>query len=278
MRSIKLLAVLNAVFFLVHLVLSQLTQLELLNSQTIGKVSDKYPTLFTPAGITFSIWGLIYLALAAFCVYHLVKAYKADAAHEANEDLRRTGYLFMLNNLATGAWTIAWVYEWLLVSVVLMLLQLFTLLAIQLRLNIYDPARTSASRWFTQFPLSIYFGWICIATIANISACLVGFGWDSFGLAPGSWAMLLIAVATLLTVFVVLSRRNPFVGLVTVWAFYGIVLKHQELAFSSSGAISTAAWIGLVVVALTVIFQVYSNAKKQKKENTYSSQTGGDTQ
>lgn len=176
MNKIKALAILNAVFFLVHLVPSQLTQLKLLSGQTIGEVSDKYPTLFAPAGITFSIWGLIYLALIVFCMYHLIKAFNADARHEANLEVQRLGYLFILNNLATGAWTIAWVHELLGLSVVLMLVQLLTLLAMQLRLGIFDPARSVASRWFTQVPLSLYFGWICIATIANVSAMLVGIG------------------------------------------------------------------------------------------------------
>ncbi|MDX5423066.1 MAG: hypothetical protein LPK07_01130 [Hymenobacteraceae bacterium] len=260
MRKIKLLAVLNTVFFLVHLLPSQLTQLELLNNQTIGDVSEKYPTLFTPAGITFSIWGLIYLALAAFCVYHLVKAFKADAADGANKDLLRLGYLFVLNNLATGAWVIAWVYEWLLISAVLMLLQLLTLLVIQLRLGIYDPSRTAASRWFTQFPLSIYFGWICIATIANISAVLVGVGWEGFGVAPEFWTMLVIGVAALLTIFVVLNRRNPFVGLVTVWAFYGIIRKHQQLDLAVSPEIIIFTWLGLALVVLAIVYQFYKNA------------------
>lgn len=259
MKKTRALAVLNTLFFLVHLVPSQLTQLGLLNSQTIGDVSGKYPALFTPAGITFAIWGVIYLALVIFCVYHLVKAFKAGADHEANTDLLRINYLFILNNLATGAWTIAWVYEWLLVSVVLMLVQLITLLLIQIRVGIYDPTRSASSKWFTQFPLSIYFGWICIATVANISATLVGFGWDGFGIAPENWAIFMIAVATLLTVFVVLARRNPVVGLVTVWALYGIVLKHQQLDLASSPAIIATSWTGLAVMALAVAFQFYRN-------------------
>ncbi len=257
MKKIKALAVLNALFFLVHLVPSQLTQLKLLNSQTIGDVSDKYPTLFTPAGITFAIWGLIYLSLTAFCIYHLLKAYKAGEDHEANAALKRIGYLFILNNLATGAWTIAWVYEWLVLSVILMLVQLVTLLAMQLRLGIYDPARSLASKWFTQFPLSIYFGWICIATVANVSAVLVGLEWDGFGLSPEFWTILLIAIATGITLFLVFNRRNPFVGLVTVWAFYGIVLKHQQLGAASGTNIPTAAWIGLVLVALAAVYISY---------------------
>jgi hypothetical protein len=32
----------------------------------IGDVSDKYPTLLTPAGFTFTIWGIIYTLLALF--------------------------------------------------------------------------------------------------------------------------------------------------------------------------------------------------------------------
>ncbi|MFD3001959.1 hypothetical protein ACFS7Z_16420 [Pontibacter toksunensis] len=261
MKKIKTMAILNTVFFLVHLVPSQLTQLELLNDQTIGEVSNKYPNLFTPAGITFAIWGVIYLALTVFCVYHLIKAFKAGAGHEANKDLARIGYLFILNNLATGAWTIAWVYEWLITSVVLMLIQLITLTAIQLRLHIYDPTRSSASRWLTQFPLSIYFGWICIATVANISAALVGLGWNGFGLAPAFWAISVIVFAAFLTIFLVLSRYNPFVGLVTLWAFYGIVLKHRQLGMAASPGIITVAWVGLVLVAVAVIFRFYRNAQ-----------------
>lgn len=264
MKSIRTLAILNGLFFLVHLVPSQLTQLELLNNQTIGDVSAKYPTLFTPAGITFSIWGLIYLALTAFCIYHLVQAYKADAAHEANRDLKRIGYLFILNNLATGAWTIAWVYEWLVVSVALMLVQLVTLLAIQLRLGIYDPTRSAASRWFTQFPLSIYFGWILIATVANVSAMLVGVGWDGFGLPAAWWAITMLVAATLLTLLVVLARLNPFVGLVTIWAFYGIILKQRQLDLPSSPELITTAWIGIVIVAVAVIIILYRNALTTK--------------
>lgn len=96
MKNVKTLAVLNTLFFLLHLVASQLTQLEFFNSQTIGDVLEKYPALFTPAGITFSIWGVIYLALSAFCIYHLIKAYKEPADHEANVDQQRL-VLFQFN-------------------------------------------------------------------------------------------------------------------------------------------------------------------------------------
>jgi hypothetical protein len=259
MKNVKTLAVLNTVFFLVHLVLSQLTQLRLFNSQTIGEVSASYPTLFTPAGITFSIWGLIYLGLSAFCVYHLIKAFKASPDHEANVDVQKLGILFMLNNLATGLWTIAWVNEWLAVSVILIVLQLITLLAMHLRLNIYNPARAAASRWLTQVPLSLYFGWIIIATVANISSALVGADWGGFGLSDGAWAVIIIAMATLVVTFVVISRRNPVVGLVGIWALYGIILKHQEIDVAASPQLIIAAWIGVGVLVIMVLYSLYRN-------------------
>ncbi|MDO6391884.1 hypothetical protein Q4E40_17230 [Pontibacter sp. BT731] len=261
MKNIKTLAILNAVFFLLHLVPSQLTQLELFNSQTIGEVSAKYPALFTPAGITFAIWGIIYLALSVFCIYHLVKAFKEPALHEANADLKRLGFLFMLNNLATGAWTIAWVHERLVLSVVLILIQLVTLLLIHLRLGFFDRSRSAASIWFTQVPLSLYLGWIIIATVANISSALVGLGWDGFGLSAGLWTMSMIVAATLIVVFVVFSRSNPMVGLVGVWALYGIILKHHELNAMESPQIITTAWICLAAIGLVALLVFFRYRK-----------------
>ncbi|WP_018479332.1 hypothetical protein [Pontibacter roseus] len=265
MRNVKTLAVLNTLFFLLHLLPSQLTQLRLFNDQTIGDVSDKYPALFTPAGITFSIWGIIYVALSAFCIYHLIKAYKESPQHEANVDLQRLGYLFMLNNLATGAWTIAWVNEWLVLSVVLILTQLATLLAMHLRLGIFDKGRSAASKWFTQVPLSLYFGWIIIATVANISSALVGLGWDGFALGAGTWTTIMIVTATLIVVFVVFTRTNPYIGLVGVWALYGIILKHRQLDLEESPQIITTAWVCLAVVALTAIVSFFRNAERRQR-------------
>ncbi|MEL7342117.1 MAG: hypothetical protein AAGM67_16665 [Bacteroidota bacterium] len=45
-----------------------------LNGMTSGEVSTLYPTLITPAGYAFSIWGVIYLGLLAFGIYQLLPA------------------------------------------------------------------------------------------------------------------------------------------------------------------------------------------------------------
>ena len=40
-----------------------------IGGNTTGQVSEAYPNLFTPAPVTFAIWGAIYLLLAVFVLY-----------------------------------------------------------------------------------------------------------------------------------------------------------------------------------------------------------------
>ena len=49
--------------------INYLSNTGLMNNTTIGEVSDDYKSLFTPAGYTFAIWGIIYLLLFGFALY-----------------------------------------------------------------------------------------------------------------------------------------------------------------------------------------------------------------
>lgn len=229
----------------------------------MGEVSGKYDTFFTPAGFTFAIWGIIYLGLIGFCIYHFGKAFRADVNHEANRNLLKINYLFAINNIATGLWTFAFLQEKLLLSVCLILIQLITLLLLNIRINSYRPGQSVANRLFTQIPLSIYFAWICIATIANISAWLVSIDWDGFGISGQTWAVIMIAIAMALSVFVILNRRNPYFGLVVIWAFYGIIQKQTQ--FSNTSSVTGAAWVGFILISGLVVFQFYRNHLRDKE-------------
>lgn len=50
-----------------------------LGGMTTGALSDLYPNLFTPAALTFSIWGVIYLLLFAFVIWQIVDFYKKQS-------------------------------------------------------------------------------------------------------------------------------------------------------------------------------------------------------
>src|SRR5690606_10764030 len=113
--------------------------------------------------------------------------------------------------------------------------------------------------------LSLYFGWIIIATVANISSALVGLGWDGAPLTPGTWTVIMVLAATAIVVFVVFARSNPYVGVVGVWALYGIVLKHQELGLEVSPQIISTAWVCLAVVALVTLWVFFRNLQSQNR-------------
>ncbi|MEO8795899.1 MAG: hypothetical protein ABI390_10555, partial [Daejeonella sp.] len=180
-QKIRTLSVLNLVFFIIAFSVSNLSQFNVFGNKNIGDVSYKYNSLFAPAGLTFAIWGLIYLSLFIFCGVHLYKAYKDGATNIFNENTLALNWYFIINSLAATFWVLAWLNEYLLISVLLMIIQLFTLIAINIKLHLYNPHTGWDVKLITQFPMSIYFGWICVATIANISAWLVSINWDGGG-------------------------------------------------------------------------------------------------
>jgi hypothetical protein len=95
----------------------------------------------------------------------------------------------------------------------------------------------------------IYLGWICIATIANVTVLLVHFNWNGFGMQEPAWAIILIAAGALIASLAILRLQNPFIGLAVIWAFIGIFIKRQNDYHS----IALAAIIALVIVAVITV-------------------------
>src|SRR6056297_2670655 len=94
-----LLVALNSTSLIAVLVLNAMAGSGQLTGKTIGEISAKYDTLFTPAGYAFSIWGLIYLRLIAFTVFQWVAVFKKSYT----DVIDKTGIWFMVTNLANVA-------------------------------------------------------------------------------------------------------------------------------------------------------------------------------
>ena len=65
----RTLQILNIVAFIAVLLVNYLSNTGRMNNTTIGEVSARVDTLFTPAPYAFAIWGVIYLFLLAFVIY-----------------------------------------------------------------------------------------------------------------------------------------------------------------------------------------------------------------
>lgn len=264
MKRTTALAIGNLIAFIIQLTLSQLTQFKLIGSKNVGQVSNQYPSVFAPAGITFAIWGIIYLSLFGFCIFHLVMAFKKEETHPANIIVLKIGWLFIINNLATAAWLYFWVNEQIWLCAFLIVLQLTTLVLIHIKLGIYNSNTPDNIKTFTQFPLSIYLGWIAIATIANISAALVSSGWNGFGLSTIFWTNTMVSIATLITVFMVIGKKNIAFGLVVLWALFGIVLKRKQVDAAIYQDVILTAWIAFGVVTACCVLQIFLHFKRAK--------------
>jgi len=152
------------------------------------------------------------------------------------------GWAFAISCLFNSLWIVAWHYQFLPLSLLVMLGLLGSLIFIGIRMQSLPFSIPKAA-------FGIYLGWICIATVANVTALLVNYNWGGWGLTDQTWAIAMIAIGTLIVSFTLIRLNNPFVGLAVVWAFWGIVIKQKGL----HPPIVIAATIGIVVVgALTL--------------------------
>ena len=213
----------------------------LIGGQNTAAVSDANFTLITPAGYVFAIWGIIYILLGTFVVYQALPSQKGKDYQD------KIGWLFVLSSIINVAWLFLWQYEYLVFSVVLMFMLLASLIAIYLRLNIGKPDIELVEKLAVQLPFSTYLGWITIATIANVATWLVSISWNGFGISSEIWAILIVIIALLLSLTVVLTRRDIAYSLVIVWAFVGI-----SAAQSANPNIVTLTQISAIVVLIVL--------------------------
>jgi len=214
-----------------------------LGGQTTGEISAKYPSLFTPAGYVFSIWGLIYLGLLIFVIW------QALPEQRANQNLAAIRIPFLISCASNAIWIFMWHYDLLVLSLVLMLCILGSLIRIYRTLNIGLSNAPAAERWIAHLPFSIYTGWITVATIANLSAFQISQGWDDLGFDAVTWTIIKIALAGAIAATVLFRRRDVTFVLVVVWAAVGITVKHLITPMVAGAAAALAIAATLLIVA-----------------------------
>jgi len=211
-------------------------------------VSDKFPTLFTPAGYVFSIWGLIYVLLAGLVIYSFVSG--------SSRRIDRIAPLFVLSCALNTAWLFAWHWILLPLSLAIMVALLLTLILIVQRLREADTPPSTGEKWLVHLPFSIYLGWISVATIANASAVLYEAGWDGWGLTPEAWTVLLMSAAIILGVASVLMRGDFAYTLVIVWALVGIGVRHSDYPPLSFAGLTATSWMGAAALLLFMAWRL----------------------
>ncbi|MBF0707029.1 tryptophan-rich sensory protein [Alkalihalobacillus hwajinpoensis] len=237
---------LNLIAYILVVTVNALANALPLNGQTTGEISNRLNVLFTPAGYVFSIWGLIYLLLGIWVIRQFPKSRRDLPIYQ------ETSGLFVLSSILNSLWIFMWHYEFFGLSVIVMLLLLFTLI------RLYTNLKAADASFFDLLPFSVYLGWISVATIANISYYLTYIDWDGFGIPDTIWTFLLLIIATILALYFLKSEQDWIYPLVFVWAFIGIGVKNQN------GDVPLVVYSSYVLAALILIVTLLYAFKRKK--------------
>jgi tryptophan-rich sensory protein len=244
MKNSIFLPLIAAILFVAMITVNVLANALPINGLDTGEVSDRYPSLFTPSGITFSIWSVIYFFLGG-CVVVMW-------TDRTNAFIRKLLPLFCASCILNISWILAWHYLLPGLSVVIMLALLFVLIIIFITLTRTEALDKPKKIW-VRFPFTIYLAWISVATIANISAYLVSLGWDGSPLSEQTWAVIMMFIAAALAFYVTITYEAYWYSAVVIWALIGIFLKRQgsEFEFIVYTSIALA-----VVLAVNVFYRI----------------------
>ncbi|MGK0550509.1 tryptophan-rich sensory protein [Enterococcus faecalis] len=253
------------ILFVIMLVVNMSAALFPINGMKTQDISQKYETLFAPAGVTFAIWSVIYLLLAAFLVYQWMAKARVSAVITNRQLLNKVNWAFSISSILNCLWLFTWQFEYLLISTILMLGLVGSLFYLNylLRTIPFDKKEYVLIR----LPFSVYFGWITVATIANISATIVQQEIPLFMKDQPFWTNAALVIGLVVAVSIIIDNRNIAYGLAVIWGYLGVLLKHE----SASGwdqrypSIITTTIISLILLVIACIFVAVRNMKRRKK-------------
>lgn len=213
-----------------------------------GELSDLYPSLITPVGLTFSIWGVIYILLTIFVIRQSRGFFNNE--NTPPEYVGKIKWWFGVNCLLNMAWIFAWHYRHVTLSLLIMLGILTSLLIIYQRLGVGKRTEAGRSERYGVWPaFSIYMGWITVATIVNVSVWLIDLGWTGWGLTNEAWAILMLIVSFLIGALILFRRGDLWYNLVLIWAYVGIMIKQM----APPGDFLNIAFIALALAAILFV-------------------------
>lgn len=220
--------------------------------EDIGTVARSYPTPVLPAGWTFGIWGVIYVAFLGYAVYQLLPTQRSREVHRA------TGWWLAVSAVLNMAWISAFSARYVLLAEVLLLALLAVLARVYGRLS-RERAANTRERLALRLPVALYTGWVSLAVVAGTAATGVRLGLPGDGALADIAAVLVLLVAAGIVASVV-TYATAVVGYAAaaVWALVGIALN------APPAAVGVAAAVAAVVVLFATARRVSTSGDPRR--------------
>jgi hypothetical protein len=207
-------------------------------------------TLLAPASAAFSVWTVVYLGLAGYTV---LQWFPAPASADRQRSLRLPVAGTMLLN---AAWILVVQAGWLWASVAVIAALLALLSRVFVILVRTRPAGM-LERVLVDGSLGLYFGWVCVATAANIAAALTGSGFDGAGIDPDWWAVaVLVVVGAIGVVLAARSGGRIAVAAAIAWGLAWIAVARWDGAPQSAPTAVAAAAAAAVVLGVAATLRL----------------------
>lgn len=249
----------NGIALIITIAVNYLSNTGIFNGNTMATISDKYFNYFTPAGYAFSIWGLIYLGLLGF-VFHTGRS--IFTKKDIDPLLFKVGWWFVLSCIANSLWVVAWLNEYMGLSVILMIVLLISLLKIVVNTRMELDHHPFKKYLFVFWPFALYSGWISVAIIANIAAFLTSINWNGWGISDIAWTVILICIAGLINIYMIKTRNLREYGAVGIWALIAISVSNSN----TTG--TTPIIYACYAVAFIILIFIVVNLLKNRETST----------
>eukprot|EP00298_Acanthocystis_sp_HF-20_P002327 c12748_g1_i1.p1 GENE.c12748_g1_i1~~c12748_g1_i1.p1 ORF type:complete len:299 (+),score=103.79 c12748_g1_i1:59-955(+) len=270
----------NLGVFVLNIIFTFVSNTGIFGGNTNASVSDKYLTIVTPAGYTFSIWGLIFTAQGLFSVVQFLPHYSASPLVTGKSGF---AYFWAAACIFQSAWSIAFVNLQIVLSSVLIILIALSLLGVVyaqarvVELNI--PAQPVQS-WLNNswveyfllvFPFRIHLAWVTAASAVAVNI-------DFVDLHRGDVSVLLavaiVSVAVLVFFATTVRYTTSEVFGVFAWAFGGIASNlaspPQDLLNTFGPEVLQAYRNAAVTVAIAFgVLVIPSFFFKKQKDNSF---------
>lgn len=226
-----------------------------INGDTIREISSQYSNFFTPASYAFSIWGIIFFGLIVLVIFQLYRVY---TNHSDTGFITVMGPWLLLTNIGNGLWSYLFLTNNTGWSVVVLFTMLVSLIVIIVKLNMEQYDAPFPILAFVWWPISIYAGWVTVASIANVSAYLSKIGFDTIVFTDYQFTIIMIIIATIINLLMIKFRNMREFAMVGVWSLVAIAVKQ----WGTEPTIGWLALIGAVTIFIAISFHVHSNRDK----------------
>ena len=182
------------------------------NGITPAEISDRLPTIITPAGYAFSIWSLIYVGLIAFSVYQALPANLSR--------FRVQRILYIVSCVLNCAWIYFWHHGYIgLCTLIIVALAAVLILLV----SRFQAVESIAEAVICRPTFGIYAGWVTVASIVNLFVYLRSI--DNEAASSAGFGVIAVAIATAAAIAVTWRFNNYLYPVAVAWALTAIAVN-----------------------------------------------------